>query len=188
MKAQRRRARMILLTLWLIGSCCLWTPGLPRPGKPAKGVQESDLTGIWYVDYKDYTDSYKPLCDKEEAARFIEILILESDGKYTQLFWDRRSKTIEERNGLWWLERLPDGIGRVHLEKGKSYPHENCGYYIGLSYSNDLTGHELEVDTTKEAILQVWEHHFKKELFLTYPFVRDPDAPVIVQLHRLGSR
>jgi hypothetical protein len=190
----KHRRLIILLGFWVV---CFWVVlillgcsaalYLPKLKMPARNVQKADLIGVWYVNYKDYTRGTMPLCNEKEALRLTEILFLEDGGNYRQILWDQEKGKIEERKGTWWLESLSDGVVRVHLKGGRSYPHENCGYR-SLGYFDDLTGHELIVDTTKEAVLQVWVNQIKGDLYLAYPFVRDPDAPVIVRLCRLAPR
>ena len=127
-----------------------------------------------------------------EARSLVEWLILREDRTFYQVLHDRKGRIPDQRaHGTWWVERFPDGVTRLHLEGGRFFAGEVCYTYPTLearggSYSSDQTGHELNFPPGKAVIIVGWNKSAKK-LYLEYPLVGDPDAPVIVKFKRVPN-
>jgi hypothetical protein len=54
----------------------------------------------------------------------IDRLILRSDGTFKQVFREAYCEDCVSETGWneWWVERLPDGRVRLHLERARYYP------------------------------------------------------------------
>lgn len=198
-----------LKTAWVIGlsvalfSCWLsphfWYRGSLRPDNPPEGFAKEDLIGVWRADYKRYEweRCERPGEDETRKARsLVEWLVLKEDSTFYQVLRDRRGQIPDQwAQGTWWVERFPDGVTRLHLEKGRFFAEEVCASFPRLSplpfahgYVSDQTGHELSFNPQEklEAIIIVGWDKFFKNLYLEYPYVcSDPDAPIIVEFERV---
>ncbi len=125
-----------------------------------------------------------------EARSLVEWLVLREDRTFYQVLQDRAGKIPDQQaRGTWWVERFPDGATRLHLEGGRAFAAAVCYSYPTLDvggghYSSDQTGHELDFDAGKAVIIVGWNKR-AQELYLEYPLVGDPDAPVIVKFKRV---
>jgi hypothetical protein len=126
----------------------------------------------------------------EQARSLIEWLVLREDRTFYQVLHDRQGRIPEQHaQGIWWVERFPDGATRLHLEGGRFFAGDICYFYpklraSGLHHSADQTGHELDFDPGKAVIIVGWDRS-RKAPYLEYPFVGDPDAPVFVRFQRV---
>ncbi len=187
----------VLISFLILGlvmmCCCLWTPFPPRVANPPETFNEEELVGVWKADYSHYR------CVESEVTKQVsslaEWLVLRGDKTFYQVLQDRRGKIPDQRaQGTWWVERFPDGAMRLHLEGGRFFAAAVCdsfpfppltggiGYY---SYSSDQTGHELSFFGEHKAVLIVGWDTFRRRLYLEYPYIGDPDAPVIVEFQRV---
>ena len=181
-----------LLIFYLVITACFYAGPLPRPGNPPEGFQERDVVGVWRADYGAYDWRLCGLREKmREARQLEEWLVLKEDKTFHQILRDRRGeRPDQEVKGTWHTERLPDGVTRLHLEGGIFFANEVCYHFPNpptlsgwVSYSADQTGHELLFKQDEEAIMIVgWD---KSKLYLEYPFVGNPDAPIIVRFERV---
>jgi hypothetical protein len=73
-----------------------------------RSIEESDLVGTWQSNYWD--------------ANGVDTLTLKADGTYQQVYEDSSGYTYKSEWNKWYLERLPDGRQRVHLEGMRYYP------------------------------------------------------------------
>ena len=167
-----------------------------RPDNPPETFQENDLVGIWKADYRRYdwgrcgTDSTEAE-QKRQARSLMEWLVLRDDKTFYQVLQDQGGQFPDQwAQGTWWVERLPDGVTRLHLEQGRFFAGDVCDFFPELSagggyYSADQTGHELLFGRGRAILLVGWDK-FTKNLYLEYPFVGgDPDAPIIVKFERV---
>ncbi len=194
------RQVVLLLTLGLVTMCCFcFAPKpLPRPRPPLETFREDDLVGVWKADYGDYlwdTCSGRFFYEIDRAAinqarSLMEWLVLREDRTFYQVLQDRKGEIPDQQaQGTWWVERFPDKATRLHLEGGRFFAGDICDFYPELRagggyYSGDQTGHALVFDAGKAVIIVGWDR-FGKALYLEYPFVGDPDAPVIVRFKRV---
>jgi hypothetical protein len=187
----------LLNVLGLVMMCCcgLWFP-LPQPENPPETFREEDLVGIWKAGYGD---GEWRLCDEragvdvetiEQARSLVEWLMLREDKTFYQVLQDRKGKIPDQHaRGTWWVERFPDGVTRLHLEGGRFFAGEVCYSYptltpnAGPHYARDQTGHEL-YDAGKAVLIVGWNRR-AEELYLEYPRIGDPDAPLIIQFQRV---
>lgn len=74
---------------------------------PPTQIQEADLVGLWQTEYsRTMLDTIEP----------------RSDGTFKQLYVDRATGYAFGTGwNLWWMERLPDGLVRIHLEGAKYF-------------------------------------------------------------------
>lgn len=114
----------VLVVMWAalvtsLGCTCPCISMLPLPGgdpfcreapysPPPETLRESDLVGTWRTYY--WGDS-------------VDTLILRDDGTFKQLFYDPAEDRYyyETPWNRWWLEQLPDGAVRLHLEGARYY-------------------------------------------------------------------
>lgn len=101
----KRSARLAIvlsvavLTVSVTG-CIGWEAPYSNP--PAT-FQESDLVGTWEARY----------------GKGVDRLIIRADGTFKQIYRDRTY--YETPWNKWWVERLPHGGARVHLEGARYY-------------------------------------------------------------------
>jgi hypothetical protein len=76
---------------------------------PPPTFDEQDLLGTWEARYTDGS---------------LDRLIFAADGTFKQIFHDasREYRVEETARKRWWLEHLPSGGVRVHLQGAKYYP------------------------------------------------------------------
>lgn len=186
---------MAMLSCWL--SLHFWYRGSLRLDSPPETFVKEDLIGIWQADYKRYewercegSDDFRT----REARSLVEWLVLQEDGTFYQVLRDRRGQIPDQwAQGTWWVERFPDGVTWLHLNRGRFFAEEVCELFPDLSplifvigYSPVQTGHELTINLNEEAVLIVGWDKFIKELYLEYPIVGgDPDTPIIVEFERV---
>ncbi|MBC7228456.1 MAG: hypothetical protein H5T61_14695 [Thermoflexales bacterium] len=194
-----RRALTSAAYLILAGLCCFlsyswahfWYRGSLCPDNPPEAFQEEALVGVWKADYGRYEWG---LCGDNTVMRgarsLVEWLVLREDKTFYQVLQDRRGQIPDQwAQGTWWVERFPDGVTRLHLEKGIFFANEVCFHFpqpptiSGWVSSSDQTGHELFYKQGEEAILIVGWDRFAQESYLEYPWVGS-DPPIIVEFGR----
>jgi len=175
---------------------------------PLLNVQASDLVGVWEVYYSlaRFPSSYvESKCLKEKTQEVREILILKENGFYEQRIEESGRSIYFVKNHRWWLKRTSRSGLWVYLEKGAFYPLLVYEFCTCLSFGEKLAVCEEKANLEKVtmtsnrvteiiffnpaevAILSVWKPLFSREIFLEYS-VGDPDAPIMIQLHRLPER
>ena len=111
-----------------------------------------------------------------------------------QVLQDRRGQSPDQwAQGTWWVERFPDGVAWLHLEKGRFFAGEVCKLFPHLApiistwgWGSVQAGHDLVVNLQEEVVMIVGWDKFINELYLEYPYVcSDPDAPIIVEFERV---
>lgn len=107
----KRRGWLVIFLLVLccgVPLACWVTLAVVDPTKiysnPPATFQDSDLVGTWEAHYGDRVDR----------------LIIRIDGTFKQIYRDR-DYAYETPWNKWWVERLPDGRVRVHLEGARYY-------------------------------------------------------------------
>lgn len=121
---------LLLLVLLLLPVTCQ----APYSNPPAT-FQDSDLVGIWEAHY---------------WGGGVDRLIIRADGTFKQIY---RKSDCEYKTpwNKWWVERLPDGRARVHLEGAR--------YYLiwverGDYLFHDPFGNE-SIEMTEELVLNI---------------------------------
>lgn len=196
MRGQGRTRSVLVGVMGMILTACLYAGPLPRPANPPERFRGKDVIGVWRADYGAYDWR---LCGPMErmrgARRLEEWLVLKEDGTFYQVLRDRQGEKPDQKvEGTWHIERLPDGVTRLHLEKGIFFANEVCYHFPNpptlsgwVSYSADQTGHQLLFRQDKEAIIIVGWNKSDNKLYLEYPFVGNPDAPIIVRFERVSD-
>lgn len=190
-----------LILLGMLGICCFigyyfWYRSSLHPDSPPETFREGDLVGIWQADYRHYEweRCEGPTDFQTREARFlIERLVLREDRTFYQVLQDRRGEIPDQHaQGTWWVERFSDGVTRLHLEKGRFFAEEVCEFFPRLSpltvmrgYSPLQDGHPVIFNPQEEVVIVVGWDKYIKELYLEYPLVGNPDAPIIVEFKRV---
>ncbi|OGO40819.1 MAG: hypothetical protein A2W36_05860 [Chloroflexi bacterium RBG_16_58_14] len=74
---------------------------------PPDNLQESDLVGVWEAHY---------------GSRGTDWMIIRADGTYQQIYDNSREDYFyKSPRNKWWLERLTNGLIRIHLSGGRYY-------------------------------------------------------------------
>ena len=193
MRGQGRARSVLVGVMGVILTTCLYAGPLPRPANPPEGFRGKDVIGVWRADYGAYDWRVcGPIERMRGARRLEEWLVLKEDGTFYQVLRDRQGGKLDQKvEGTWHIERLPDGVTRLHLENGRFFAGEVCRFYpklmrIGGYYSSDQTGHELIFNQGKVVLIIGWGR-FSNNPYLEYPFVGNPDAPIIVRFERVSE-
>jgi hypothetical protein len=170
--------------LLLLGSSCFWAfrHGLGQPicreapySPPPAAFEDEDLVGTWEATY---------------GRSSIDSLTFRHDGTFKQIYADPSESNYryETQWNLWWVERGPDGLVRVHLEGARYYvagidiaeregvePQPYPGFWSGSGpppspfYDPFAEDHlfmlgelilAVRVDSSQELLLHhLWTHH-----------------------------
>ncbi len=85
---------------------------------PPPDLETADLVGIWETHY---------------SRQSTDRLELRADGTFRQTYADSRENyAFETPWNAWWLQRLPGGLIRVHLEGARYFPDSLAQQAYGL--------------------------------------------------------
>ena len=128
LKSNKKRIQWLLLITLVCSSCSVsFMENRPTPitikswrcDLPPLPYQASDLSGTWQTDFRSTTGSRE------------DILILEDDGKYKQIFSNNETNYRYESGWQdWWVEIRESGGSYVHFT-GMKY----CGGVSGVCIS-----------------------------------------------------
>ena len=137
------------------------------------------LVGSWQAEYKE-----------EFFGSFgIEILTINSDGTYKQVFYDSQGIVYENKLGRWSLEDLSSGVAQLQLEEGVFLPGV---LFLSLKPTEWETPTFEVIDPARgesikfsgKAILNILLDA-ENGLFLEHLPTGDPDSPVIIKFKKL---
>lgn len=189
--------------IWVIGliavllSCCwsfhFWYRNQLTPDNPPESFREMDLVGVWKADYRRY--EWEVCGDNavmRQARSLMEWLVLREDKTFYQVLQDRRGQIPDQcAQGTWWVERFPDGVTWLHLEKGRFFAGEVCKFFPNLApitstwgWGSIQAGHDLVLNLQEEVVMIVGWDKFTRELYLEYPYV-NVESPTIVEFEQI---
>ena len=100
---------------WLLIVTCQGCSPPAVDSSPRNPVTESDVLGVWQLDYKGTLTRAGWLSGQET-------IILESDGKYRQSFDNGTGKNYPSNSNIWMLTRDYDGKQVVKLDSMRYFP------------------------------------------------------------------
>jgi hypothetical protein len=133
---------LLALAVMIPVACCgmLWVRERQIPSNPPASFQDSDLVGEW-----------EACCYWPEAA---DRLVISADGTFKQVYREGSNIVHETSWNRWWVERLPDGRVRVHLEGARYYAGEPS-YAGDTGYCDPFSEPPVSVEMVGELILNV---------------------------------
>lgn len=182
---------MVLFSCWL--SPHFWYRASLRPDNPPESFRDEDLVGVWKADYRRYDwESCGDHAVMRGARSLVEWLVLREDRTFYQVLRDRRGQIPDQwAQGTWWVERFPDGVTWLHLEKGRFFAGEVCELFPNLApititwgWGPIQAGHDLVLNLQEEVVMIVGWDKFTRELYLEYPYV-NVESPKIVEFERI---
>ncbi len=161
---------VLLLILPSVAAC-----GSDYAGPEERSLTADDLVGIWQVDYADLDFNLS-------ANLGVEVFTFRADGTYQQVF-EKPGYVYTSPWNQWLFERAEDGNLQLHLQGAKHYRLYLAGLASASDPNRDLRDEDVILNVR---VLKSWDTSGTPgEVVLQHLPIGDPDAPKIVELHRV---
>ncbi len=171
-KKLRKWIVIVVLSLQLLGiSACTSDYAGPKE----RALTADDFVGTWQVDYADLKFNY-------HARLGLETFTFKDDGTYQQVF-EKPGYLYTSPWNRWNFGRLEDGNVQLYLQGARHYRL----YLDGLASAQNPNKGMRDIPVTLNVrVLESWRTTGAPgEVVLQHQPIGDPDAPKIVEFHRI---